>query len=73
VTRPQLEPFAGDTGLFPAMRLLAGRVDVALLLVSGWDPMLGRGDLDPRWAAEAVALYRQLVAWRQQLQGERRD
>jgi hypothetical protein len=35
VTRPQLEPFAGDTGLFPVMRQLAERVDVALLS-GGW-------------------------------------
>jgi len=62
VTRPQLEPFARDTGLFPAMRLLAGRVDVALLPVSGWDPMLGRGHLDPRGAAKAVAQVRPAIA-----------
>lgn len=47
--------FAGDTDLFPAMRRLAGRVDVALLPVSGWGPTLGRGHLDPRRAAEAAA------------------
>ena len=62
MTRPQLEPFARDTGLFPAMRLLAGRVDVALLPVSGWDPMLGRGHLDPRGAAKAVAQVRPAIA-----------
>jgi L-ascorbate metabolism protein UlaG (beta-lactamase superfamily) len=46
--------FAGDTDLFPGMRKLAGRVDVALLPVSGWGPTLGRGHLDPGRAAEAV-------------------
>ena len=46
--------FAGDTGLFPEMRQLAGRVDVALLPVGGWGPTLGRGHLDPRRAAEAA-------------------
>jgi L-ascorbate metabolism protein UlaG (beta-lactamase superfamily) len=33
---------------------LAGRVDVALLPVSGWGPTLGRGHLDPQRAAEAA-------------------
>jgi len=46
--------FAGDTGLFPGMRQLAGRVDVALLPVGGWGPTLGRGHLDPQQAAEAA-------------------
>ena len=46
--------FAGDTGLFAGMRQLAGRVDVALLPVSGWGPTLGSGHLDPRQAAEAA-------------------
>lgn len=55
MTRPQLEPVAGDTGLFPVMRQLAERVDVALLAVGGWGPPLGRGHLDPRRAAEVVA------------------
>ncbi len=46
--------FAGDTDLFPGMALLAGRVDVALLPVSGWGPTLGRGHLDPSRAAVAA-------------------
>jgi L-ascorbate metabolism protein UlaG (beta-lactamase superfamily) len=54
--------FAGDTGLFPAMRQLAGRVDVALLPVGGWGPTLGRGHLDPRQAAEAAARIRPSIA-----------
>ena len=51
--------FAGDTDLFPEMADLAGTVDLALLPVWGWGPMLGRGrHLDPRRAAEAVRLIR---------------
>jgi L-ascorbate metabolism protein UlaG (beta-lactamase superfamily) len=54
--------FAGDTGLFAAMRELAGRVDVALLPVGGWGPGLGRGHLDPLRAAEAVARIKPAIA-----------
>ena len=54
--------FAGDTGLFPQMRELAGRVDVALLPVSGWGLTLGRGHLDPRQAAEAAVRISPAVA-----------
>jgi L-ascorbate metabolism protein UlaG (beta-lactamase superfamily) len=54
--------FAGDTDLFPAMQQLAGRVDVALLPVSGWGPTLGRGHLDPSRAAEAVVRIRPAIA-----------
>ena len=54
--------FAGDTGLFGAMRELAGRVDVALLPGGGWGPTLGPGHLDPRRAAEAVARIEPAVA-----------
>jgi L-ascorbate metabolism protein UlaG (beta-lactamase superfamily) len=51
--------FAGDTDLFPGMADLAGTVDLALLPVWGWGPMLGRGrHLDPRRAAEAVQLIK---------------
>ena len=46
--------FAGDTDLFPGMRQLAGRVDVALLPVGGWGPRLGRGHMNPSRAAEAA-------------------
>jgi L-ascorbate metabolism protein UlaG (beta-lactamase superfamily) len=46
--------FAGDTGRFPAMRDLAGAVDVALLPVWTWGPHLGPGHLGPRAAAEAL-------------------
>lgn len=47
--------FAGDTGRFPAMRDLAGAVDVALLPVWTWGPHLGPGHLGPRSAAEVAA------------------
>jgi len=46
--------FAGDTGRFPGMQLLAGQVDVALLPVWTWGPHLGPGHLGPRTAAEAL-------------------
>ena len=48
--------FAGDTDLFPEMRRLHRRIDAALIPVWGWGPYLGPGHLDPRRAAEAVAL-----------------
>lgn len=54
--------FAGDTDLFPAMSDLAGRVDVALLPVSGWGPTLGPGHLDPVRAAEAAARIQPAIA-----------
>ena len=46
--------FAGDTGRLPAMRDLAGSVDVALLPVWSWGPHLGPGHLGPRSAAEVL-------------------
>ena len=49
--------FAGDTDLFDGMHELAP-VDLALLPIWGWGPGLGAGHLDPRRAAEAVALLR---------------
>jgi len=49
--------FAGDTDLFDGMQELAP-VDLALLPIWGWGPGLGAGHLDPRRAAEAVALLR---------------
>jgi len=54
--------FAGDTDLFDDMALLARRVDVALLPVSGWGPRLPPGHLDPATAARAAALIRPAVA-----------
>jgi L-ascorbate metabolism protein UlaG (beta-lactamase superfamily) len=47
--------FAGDTGRFPAMAALRGRVDLALLPVWTWGPHLGPGHLGPRAAAEVLA------------------
>lgn len=54
--------FAGDTGLFPEMAGLAGRVDLALLPVGGWGPRLGSGHLDPERAAEAAVRVRASAA-----------
>jgi L-ascorbate metabolism protein UlaG (beta-lactamase superfamily) len=47
--------FAGDTGSFPGLDHLAGRVDLALLPVWTWGPHLGPGHLGPRSAAELLA------------------
>jgi L-ascorbate metabolism protein UlaG (beta-lactamase superfamily) len=53
--------FAGDTDLFDGMAAL-GPVDLALLPVAGWGPRLPPGHLDPRRAAEALALVRPRIA-----------
>lgn len=51
---------AGDTALFGQMteipELLGGRVDLAVVPISGWGPRLSRGHLDPAQAAEACVL-----------------
>lgn len=55
--------FAGDTALFPELRELAGELDVALLPIWGWGPRLRLSShLDPRSAAEAVAMLRPRIA-----------
>ncbi len=54
--------FAGDTDLFPGMADLGEGLDVALLPIWGWGPSIGPGHLDPRRAAEALALIRPRVA-----------
>jgi L-ascorbate metabolism protein UlaG (beta-lactamase superfamily) len=54
--------FPGDTDLFPEMAELAPGLDVALLPIWGWGPALGAGHLDPRRAAEALALLRPRIA-----------
>jgi L-ascorbate metabolism protein UlaG (beta-lactamase superfamily) len=55
--------FAGDTGLFEGFRELAGELDVALLPIWGWGPRLRLAHhLDPRAAAEAVAMLRPRIA-----------
>ncbi len=51
--------FPGDTDVFPQMAELAKEdLDVALMPIWGWGPTLGAGHLDPRTAAEAVALLK---------------
>lgn len=54
--------FAGDTDLFEEMRQMGKGLDAALLPVSGWGPRLGPGHLNPRTAAEALALLRPRIA-----------
>jgi L-ascorbate metabolism protein UlaG (beta-lactamase superfamily) len=54
--------FAGDTGLFPEMTSLANGLDVALLPVWGWGPLLRGSHMDPRRAAESLRLLRPQVA-----------
>lgn len=53
--------FAGDTDIFGEMGDLAS-LDVALIPIWGWGPTLGSGHLDPRRAAEAVALLQPRIA-----------
>ena len=53
--------FAGDTDLFDGMAALAP-LDVALVPVAGWGPKVGPGHMDPRGAAEALALLRPRIA-----------
>jgi len=54
--------FAGDTDLFPEMSDIHGSLDVALLPVWGWGPTLGVGHLNPRRAAESLAMLRPRTA-----------
>jgi L-ascorbate metabolism protein UlaG (beta-lactamase superfamily) len=54
--------FPGDTDLFPAMEVLAGTLDVALLPVWGWGPTIGEGHMDPARAARAAAILRPRLA-----------
>ena len=54
--------FAGDTDLFAGMGAIADDLDVALLPVAGWGPRLPPGHLNPRTAAEALALLRPRIA-----------
>jgi L-ascorbate metabolism protein UlaG (beta-lactamase superfamily) len=54
--------FSGDTALFPGMAEISSEPDVALLPIWGWGPSLGPGHLDPRSAAEALALIRPRIA-----------
>jgi L-ascorbate metabolism protein UlaG (beta-lactamase superfamily) len=53
--------FPGDTDLFPGMAELRP-LDLALLPVWGWGPILGLGHLDPRRAAQALELLAPRVA-----------
>lgn len=54
--------YAGDTGLFEGMAELGGRVDVALLPISGWGVTLPDDHLNPLTAAKALVSLRPRVA-----------
>ena len=54
--------FAGDTEPYAEMASLAGTLDVALMPITGWGPKTGPGHMDPREAAEALALLRPALA-----------
>jgi L-ascorbate metabolism protein UlaG (beta-lactamase superfamily) len=53
--------FAGDTDLFEGMSSL-GPLDVALVPIWGWGTSVGTGHLDPRRAAQALALLEPRLA-----------
>jgi len=50
--------FAGDTDIFPGMRLLGPGLDMAILPIGGWGPTLRGGHMDPARAAAALTLLR---------------
>ena len=52
--RPRIY-YAGDTGLFPGMAELAGRIDVALLPISGWGVTLARRPSQPADRGQGAA------------------
>jgi L-ascorbate metabolism protein UlaG (beta-lactamase superfamily) len=54
--------FAGDTDIFPEMAALEPDLDLALLPVWGWGPTLNGNHLDPRRAAESLALLKPRMA-----------
>lgn len=54
--------FAGDTHLFAGMAALGEGLDLALLPVWGWGPMLGPGQMNPERAARAAAALSPRVA-----------
>jgi L-ascorbate metabolism protein UlaG (beta-lactamase superfamily) len=52
--------FAGDTQAFSGMRKL-GSIDVALMPIAGWGPVLGPGHMGPAAAVDALRLIRPRV------------
>jgi L-ascorbate metabolism protein UlaG (beta-lactamase superfamily) len=55
--------FAGDTDIFDEMAAIGEpQLDLALIPVWGWGPTLGPGHLDPRSAADALALLAPTLA-----------
>jgi L-ascorbate metabolism protein UlaG (beta-lactamase superfamily) len=53
--------FAGDTAVFPEMRDL-GSIDLALLPLAGWGPVLTPGHMGPRQAVDALHLIQPRAA-----------
>lgn len=53
--------FAGDTAVFPEMRDL-GPIDLALLPVAGWGPVVTPGHMWPRQAVDALHLIQPRAA-----------
>jgi L-ascorbate metabolism protein UlaG (beta-lactamase superfamily) len=53
--------FAGDTSIFPEMRDL-GSIDLALLPVSGWGPVVTPGHMGPRQAVDALHMIQARAA-----------
>ena len=49
--------FAGDTQAFPSMSAL-GPIDIALMPIAGWGPVLGPGHMGPSAAVDALRLIR---------------
>ena len=62
VEHPRKIYFAGDTDLFDGMSEFSGRLEVALLPISGWGPRVPPGHLDPERAARALQLLRPRIA-----------
>jgi L-ascorbate metabolism protein UlaG (beta-lactamase superfamily) len=54
--------FAGDTDVFPGLEHVVSDLDLALVPIWGWGASLGTGHLDPKRAAEAVALLGPRIA-----------
>ena len=54
--------FAGDTEPFAEMAELAGHARRRAVPIAGWGPKIGPGHMDPREAAEALAMLRPALA-----------
>ncbi len=54
--------FFGDTEYFPEMADIAPDIDISFVPIAGWGPTLGDGHMDPKQAAEAIALLQPRLA-----------